>query len=126
MFLFWNKVKVLLLFPRMMLVRRGCSDRPLKSLLCCCFVATSRPGSSDQPEGPPRRLDEGRHHPGVFSEHENQSTYLSWSTVCQWLLTCLLLSNIAVISDRKCLILLLVTAFMKHNLPDVRSEETWL
>lgn len=49
----------------------------IECLLCCCFVATSRPGGSDQPQGPPRCLDEGRHHPGVLSEHENQSTYLS-------------------------------------------------
>lgn len=42
-----------------------------KGLLCCSLAATSGPGSSHQPEGPPRRLDPGRHHPGVLSEHEN-------------------------------------------------------
>lgn len=36
-------------------------------------AATSGPGGAHQPEGSPRCLDEGRHHPGVFTEHENES-----------------------------------------------------
>lgn len=36
---------------------------PITRLLYHSFVATSGPGSSYQPEGSSRCLDEGRHHP---------------------------------------------------------------
>lgn len=41
------------------------------NLLLCCVKATSGSGGAHQPQGPPRRLDQGGHHPGVLTEHEN-------------------------------------------------------
>lgn len=41
------------------------------NLLLCSVKATSGSGGAHQPQGPPRRLDQGGHHPGVLTEHEN-------------------------------------------------------
>lgn len=41
------------------------------------FKATSGAGGAHQPQGPPRRLDQGGHYPGVLAEHENQSMSLT-------------------------------------------------